>query len=142
MLKTISLFAALALAACAAPAQNIRPPQADIISADRLHNGITPNWSGTYSGTLPCDDCNGIRLELTLNPDLSYRLSQTYLRSGRNDTATVQGSFNWQEDEQIVQLDNYADGRRFLIRQGYAEAYHLDGTPPANAAAYRLQKIE
>ncbi len=28
--------------------------------------------SGTYKGTLPCADCDGIAFEVTLNSDLSY----------------------------------------------------------------------
>lgn len=40
------------------------------------------DWNGTYKGTLPCADCEGIETELTLNLDGNYLYKATYLGKG------------------------------------------------------------
>ena len=37
------------------------------------------NFYGTYEGTLPCADCEGIKTVLTLNEDTTYDLKSEYL---------------------------------------------------------------
>ena len=137
MLKISALAAAFLLAACAAPPAVTTMPQADIAQADMA----APAWAGTYAGTLPCADCEGIQIRLTLQPDLHYTLSQTYLRTDGNRSASVNGQFYWTDEGQTVQLDNYADARQFQIGPGFAQAFRLDGSPGGNDARYRLQKI-
>ena len=137
MLKISALAAAFLLAACAAPPAVTTMPQADIAQADMA----APAWAGTYAGTLPCADCEGIQIRLTLQPDLHYTLSQTYLRTGGNRSDSVNGQFYWADEGQTVQLDNYADARQFQIGPGFAQAFRLDGSPSGNDARYRLQKI-
>ena len=137
MLKISALAAAFLLAACAAPPAVTTMPQADIAQADMA----APAWAGTYAGTLPCADCEGIQIRLTLQPDLHYTLSQTYLRAGGIRSASVNGQFYWTDEGQTVQLDNYADARQFQIGPGFAQAFRLDGSPGGNDARYRLQKI-
>ena len=137
MLKISALAATFLLAACAAPPAVTTMPQADIAQADMA----APAWAGTYAGTLPCADCEGIQIRLTLQPDLHYTLSQTYLRTGGNRSDSVNGQFYWADEGQTVQLDNYADARQFQIGPGFAQAFRLDGSPGGNDARYRLQKI-
>lgn len=56
--------------------------------------------AGTYSGKLPCSDCEGIDLELVLSPDLSYTSSVVYLgKSG--DPILREGSYSISEDGKI-----------------------------------------
>jgi len=55
-------------------------------------------FSGAYSGTLPCPDCEGVAFELELNPDLSYRSKAIYM--GKSEEPLIkQGSYavsdNW-----------------------------------------------
>jgi uncharacterized lipoprotein NlpE involved in copper resistance len=91
MFKFPALAAACLLAACTAAPAATGAPQADIAQADMA----APAWAGTYAGTLPCADCEGIQIRLTLQPDLHYTLSQTYLRAGGNRSASVSGQFYW-----------------------------------------------
>jgi uncharacterized lipoprotein NlpE involved in copper resistance len=40
-----------------------------------VHNSRSSlDWAGTYEGVLPCADCPGTKIRLTLNGDGSYRL--------------------------------------------------------------------
>lgn len=53
------------------------------------------DWNGTYSGVLPCADCEGIETELTLNPDNTYKLTTSYLGKQDSGTNTLKGKFEW-----------------------------------------------
>lgn len=63
------------------------------------------DWNGTYSGIVPCADCEGIETTLTLNNDLTYTIVTNYL--GRNDALeeTFNGTFRWDETGSKVILE-------------------------------------
>ncbi|MGH8728850.1 MAG: copper resistance protein NlpE [Burkholderiales bacterium] len=48
------------------PTEHVRGPQLDAV---------------TYAGTIPCASCPGIRIVLTLFPDSTFRMRQTYLEA-------------------------------------------------------------
>ena len=56
--------------------------------------------SGTYSGQLPCSDCEGIDYELVLNPDLSYSSKAVYLGKSQ-DPIVKEGSYSVSENWKI-----------------------------------------
>jgi uncharacterized lipoprotein NlpE involved in copper resistance len=73
--------------------------------ADNSRNSL--DWQGTYTGVIPCADCSGINVTITLNPS-TYELSYLYL--GKNDNVPFQvvGSFSWDETGSIINLENDA----------------------------------
>lgn len=79
------------------------------------------DWQGMYSGTLPCADCEGIRMTLTLQ-DSTYRMIQTYLVKD-SFSRHSEGKFNWSDDGSTVRLlgvkdapDQYKVGENKLIQ--------------------------
>ena len=66
------------------------------------------SWPGTYSGTVPCADCPGIKTELTLLADNTYELKQVYLES-KVDEIKNQGSFIWMADSSGIELVGLKD---------------------------------
>lgn len=63
-----------------------------------LQNGAEATEPATdgvmrFSGVLPCDDCEGIRTELELRADGTFRLSETYL--GRVVSRPLVQEGNW-----------------------------------------------
>lgn len=54
------------------------------------------DWQGMYSGILPCADCEGIRITLTLQ-DSTYRMIRTYL---------VKDSFSWHSEDKFKWSDD------------------------------------
>lgn len=46
--------------------------------------GIEDTWAGTYQAVIPCQHCDAVLIELKLNPDSSYYLSEKYLNSDQN----------------------------------------------------------
>lgn len=103
------------------------------------HNSRTAvDWQGNYQGVLPCADCEGIEIGLTLNKDNSYSMHRKYLgkeTSGANSS----GTFTWTADgNKIVLSDNQ------MLQVGENQLFWLDteGNRIMGdlAALYRLEK--
>ncbi len=63
------------------------------------------DWNGTYKGTVPCADCEGIATELILKRDNTYTLKTQYL--GKDDAVQdEQGSFSWNKEGNAITLAN------------------------------------
>ncbi len=75
-----------------------------------MHNSeISLDWAGSYSGVVPCADCEGISTELTLTQDGTYTLTSEYL--GKESLVTTkEGTFSWDETGSIVKLDGIEEG--------------------------------
>lgn len=64
-------------------------------SATESSDADTAIWV-TYTGTIPCADCNGIMMELSLHrqPELRFTLKETY--QGKNQTFPSEGNYSIQ----------------------------------------------
>lgn len=121
----------LLLAACTNPI--VRPEATR--SPDPAHNSRNSlDWLGTYSGTLPCADCAGIALRLSLSEDGQYQLSTQYL--DRQDKPSINsGRFTWTYDGNHIQLDAAADHAFYAVREGSLLRRYADGTWPQGEQA-------
>lgn len=81
------------------------------------------DWAGTYEGTLPCEDCPGIKMELKINSDETYSLYQELLGTDMKGTET--GTFSWSEEGNMVSLQ-HEDGREDLYQVGENQIFRLD----------------
>ena len=63
------------------------------------------DWEGTYTGIIPCADCEGIETWLTLNEDLSFTLVRNYLKNKAIVSDTTVGDFEWQKNNVKLQED-------------------------------------
>lgn len=66
-----------------------------IAVGDNSQNSL--DWNGTYKGTIPCADCEGIAMEITLNKDLTYTSKSVYLGKGKNEFKE-NGTFSWNKE--------------------------------------------
>ncbi len=67
------------------------------------------DWAGTYTGTVPCPECTGIRMRLSLYADGSFaRVSEDVDRDGWSEVE--RGLFTWSNDGQTVQLQGLEGG--------------------------------
>ncbi|MGH8770284.1 MAG: copper resistance protein NlpE N-terminal domain-containing protein [Burkholderiales bacterium] len=73
--------------------------------------------AATYAGTIPCADCPGQRVVLTLFPDFTFRLRQTYLEAtnGRDEDFYALGRWAHAQD----------DGDRLRLRGGKERGWHF-----------------
>ena len=77
------------------------------------------DWNGIYRGILPCADCPGIKIQLLLNSDMTYKVKTSYLERGTEYES--EGSFSWNETGNIIALDSnfnqkYLVGENLLIQ--------------------------
>ncbi|WP_308389857.1 copper resistance protein NlpE N-terminal domain-containing protein [Acidithiobacillus sp. AMEEHan] len=87
------LLLPLTLAGCAAVAQSgqgSHPQRADESTAK-----AALDWSGSYAGNLPCADCSGIRMTISLRSDDHYLLTRQYASNKARGIFRSQGSFHW-----------------------------------------------
>lgn len=81
------------------------------------------DWAGTYEGTLPCADCPGIKIELTIHSDETFSMYQEYLERDMKGTET--GTFSWDEAGNVVTLTT-ENGREDLYQVGENRLFRLD----------------
>lgn len=62
---------------------------------DNSQNSL--DWNGTYKGIIPCADCEGIAMEITLNKDLTFTSKSVYLGKEKNEF-NENGTFSWNKE--------------------------------------------
>lgn len=78
------------------------PPAENAVDAHNAKNSL--DILGTYKGTLPCADCEGIETEITLNKDETYTKKTKYL--GKDDKVFEElGDYTWSEDGNTLSLE-------------------------------------
>ena len=91
-----------------------------ISGGDNSRNAL--DWNGTYQGTLPCADCEGILTRLTLMKNGQFKLMTTYL--GEDKRNLTDGTFYWDEsgsnislktDQGEPQMYKVGENRLFLL---------------------------
>lgn len=83
------------------------------------------DWEGTYEGTLPCADCEGILTTLTLTGDHTYELSEKYMGGKSDGKPTItKGKFEWNAHGSNITI---TDGtRKQHYKVGENQLFHLD----------------
>ena len=102
------------------------------------------DWAGTYKGTLPCADCEGIETTVYLDGDLSYQIATRYLGKSK-EVNTQKGTFSWSKDGSMITLNratNSEAAARFKVAEGKLISLDTKGAPITGALAdkYILQK--
>lgn len=109
------------------------------------HNSkIALDWDGTYTGILPCADCEGIRTSLTLKGDETYTLTAVYLGKDNEVPHRQSGSFTWSEDGGSIAIDTEDSGLRYYkVGEEVLIQLDMEGQPITGdlAAMYRLEKV-
>lgn len=80
------------------------------------------DWAGTYKGTLPCADCEGITTTLSLYEDKTYHIVRKYDQE-EPGIFEEKGTFSWNETGNTIQLSK--DGSQYFV--GENTLFHLDG---------------
>lgn len=102
------------------------------------HNAANAlDYFGTYTGVLPCADCEGIETTLVINPDTTYLYMALYQR--QNPTSFTERG-KWRIDESTLYLDNIETP--FFVGENHLIQLDVDGNRIEGALAenYRLRK--
>ena len=93
---------------------------------DPAHNSqLSVDWPGTYTGMLPCANCDGIAVTLHLNEDETYEILMTYEGRTDNNTFTSSGQFTWDEQGSIIRLEGF-EGESQYFQVGENQLFQLD----------------
>ena len=140
MKKNIVLFLSLTATTFSACNFVSEPkPIKENTEAEEMHNSQNSlDWQGTYEGTLPCADCEGIKTTLQLNEDNTYALTQEYI--GRN-TFNETGTFAWDSSGSWITLSS--NNMKFKVGENVLFALDMEGKVITGELAdhYQLKKI-
>ena len=140
----LSLMLLFSNIACANRKTNTKVSNETVEIVDMHVSENSLDWQGSYTGTLPCADCEGIYTILTLNEDQSYTLTSTYLGE-ENETAIEKGSFEWREDGSIILIGEGAISENNLYQVVENKILKLDAEGmPINGPLsefYKLNKL-
>lgn len=95
--------------------------QIDTPTGDNSKTSV--DWAGTYEGTLPCADCEGIKTIIVLNSDETYTLTSEYL--GKDNTVESSGAFTWDTDGNNISITS-EDGTSTTYKVGENKLIQLD----------------
>lgn len=85
------------------------------------------DWSGTYTGTLPCADCAGIETSITLNQDQTYLITSLYVGESE-EPFEEDGQFEWNSAGNTITLDGIEDGpNQYFVGENFLRQLDLQG---------------
>jgi copper homeostasis protein (lipoprotein) len=99
-------------------------------------------FAGTFSGTLPCADCAGIETTISLKPDGTYTVHETY--QGKPGGFDSEGTWTAEENGQRVRLDPNSKSeqdRLFAVKSSdEIESLDTEGKPIATQTPHALKR--
>lgn len=110
-----------------------------------MHNARNSlDYWGTYRGTVPCDDCDGVQMRLTLNEDYTYELRLIYLGRPSKQEVVVQGTFTWNEAGDTITLSGITNTpNKFFVGENKLIMLDMEGNMVTgeHADRYILKKL-
>ena len=61
-------------------------------------------WAGSYEGTLPCADCEGIETSVVLNSDGTYEKTDKYLKGTEGSQFQEMGTYTLDSNTNVITL--------------------------------------
>lgn len=123
--------------------KNIITTQKDTAAITDTHNAKNSlDWNGTYKGTTPCADCEGIETEITLNKDLTYSIKTKYLDKAPK-VFEEKGKFTWDTTGSKIVMENVKDRpSQFFVGENTLTMLDMDGNKITGdlASKYILKK--
>ena len=112
-------------------------------SGDNSKNSL--DWTGVYTGILPCADCAGIFTQITLQTDNTYQLQINYI--GKEESVeTIEGTFQWNSAGSIITLSGLKEKSMpsaYKVGEGKLIQLNMEGKVITGelASNYELTKI-
>lgn len=87
------------------------------------------DYFGSYEGALPCADCEGIKMTVTLNEDETFAVHSAYIKEGKEISASdYTGKFVWDKSGSIITLENKKEEPlKFFVGEGQIFLLDKDG---------------
>jgi heat shock protein HslJ len=116
-----------------------------IVIATVDNSRTSVDWQGTYTGTVPCADCQGILTQITLKSDNTFSMQMEYLGKG-NQAITFEGAFQWDDAGGIITLSGLEENSMpssYLVGENKLIQLDMEGNRITGdlASMYELVKI-
>ena len=86
-------------------------------------------YAGSYAGTLPCADCEGIQINLTLKADNTYDKTVVYLGKGNGDGINTTGTYSV-DKQGVITLDGVSnESGKYKIGKNSITQLDMNGEP-------------
>lgn len=88
------------------------------------------DWEGTYSGVLPCADCDGIDTRIILRKNQTYQLVLRYLGIPEKESQDFisEGEFNWEDNGNNILLEGEkVDFQKFKVGELFLSPLDING---------------
>ncbi|WP_158781723.1 copper resistance protein NlpE N-terminal domain-containing protein [Pantoea sp. BAV 3049] len=93
-----------------------------------------------YQGVIPCADCEGIQVSLSLQQGGRYTLSEHYL--GSSDVSNAQQGHWSRTAEKLVLISDKGEKRYFRPLNDGLEMMDTQGNPIQSVNSYRLAAVK
>ena len=102
------------------------------------------DWDGTYKGTLPCSDCEGIETELQLNKDMTYAKTTRYLGKKVSIPSTAHVTFIWKDGSHVFLQGLTNEPSTYFVAENKIFQLDMQGKKVEGSLAdkYTLTKIK
>lgn len=124
-MRTMKLFLAVALlvamVSCTGGQKKTDAQQQDsltVVAPDMHTSEVALDYYGTYEGTLPCADCEGIKTALTLNEDKTFVLNSEYLGKKKDNKFEEKGSYEIENGEIVVAKISDSETNYYKLQEG------------------------
>ena len=110
-----------------------------------MHNAANAlDYQGVYEGVIPCADCEGIKLTVSINDDGSFRSVYEYLGEDVKNTYTEEGS--WKISESTITFSpEEGDVHKYFVGEGFIHELDKDGKKIEDsgfAEMFIMKKVE
>ncbi|UGU18022.1 copper resistance protein NlpE [Sinomicrobium kalidii] len=110
-----------------------------------MHNAANSlDFEGVYEGTVPCADCEGIKMTVTINEDHSFKEVYEYLGVEKENTFSDEGTWEIQESTITFRPKEGDNKRMYFVGEGFIQALDQEGNKIDGdmAEMYILKKTE
>lgn len=94
---------------------------------DKAHNSQNSlEYWGTYTGKLPCADCDGIKIQMILTERGEFKRKMSYIGKDKN-LYEEKGKYKWQESGNVIELQNVEHPRLYKVGENSITQLDKDG---------------
>jgi copper homeostasis protein (lipoprotein) len=150
MKSNLFLFAATAIViflGCASQSSTVNNVSSETTSSeenltfsDNSQNSL--DWHGTYTGVVPCADCEGIETTILLNQDLTYIIKTKYLGKSKEVFENT-GTFTWNKEGTSITLEGITNSAsQYFVGENTLAQLNVEGNRITGSLAqnYMLKK--
>jgi len=107
---------------------NDRVNETEQVTIERTQTPQAEQHRGTYKGTVPCADCEGIETVLELKANNEYVRKMKYLGKGDGKEFEEKGRYSWNDAGNTITLEGVTESpNKYWVEQNQLVQLDMDG---------------